>query len=411
MATCIWIGKAQSTAQVNTVTPASVTIGNTFTITINGKSVTVTATAATVANVTGLLTTAFNASEEPEFQEITATDSTTHVTLTADTAGVPFTSSSGSATGAGSAGHSCVTATTTANVSPNDWSNATNWSGAAAPVDNDDVIISDSEVSILYGLAQSSVNLTSLTIRETFTGQIGLPDYTSTGYREYRDKVLIFDYVTTLNIEQGSSVSAGQIRLDTGTAGACTATIRGINTSPTIGSEALWLDGSNGSNVLNVLGGSVAVATGAGEVAQWPTINATDAAVRVGSGSTLGTINQSGGEVQTDSAVTTWTMVNGSQSSVRGAATITTLNADDGTMTVLSSGTITTLNVGNNASADFTKDNRARTVTNCTVIAGATVLDSTKSVTWTNGIDLYRCSLADITLDLGTHFTITPSAI
>lgn len=92
MATLVWVGNAAARQQVSTLTPANVEIGDVFTATINGKSISFTATAATVANVTAGLTAAWNASTIAEFAEITASDSTTHVTLTSDSdEGEPFT--------------------------------------------------------------------------------------------------------------------------------------------------------------------------------------------------------------------------------------------------------------------------------------------------------------------------------
>ena len=114
MTTKIWRGDAPAVAQVSRITPATVEIGDTFTVTINGKSITVTATAATVANITALMTAAIAASDIPEFQEVTAADATTSLTLTANTAGVPFVVTS-SASNGGSAG---VAVTTTTAGSP-----------------------------------------------------------------------------------------------------------------------------------------------------------------------------------------------------------------------------------------------------------------------------------------------------
>ena len=91
MAVKDWRGDAVARAQVWRITPSDVEIGDTFTVTCNGKSITVTATAATVANVVSLLVAAIAASTIPEFLEITATaDGTTSVLLTASTPGVPF---------------------------------------------------------------------------------------------------------------------------------------------------------------------------------------------------------------------------------------------------------------------------------------------------------------------------------
>ncbi len=91
MATKIWRGDATAVAQVTTAIPvASVTIGDIFALAINGKRVIVTATAATAANVAALFATAIAASDDAEWQEVTATVSTDTLILTAATAGVPF---------------------------------------------------------------------------------------------------------------------------------------------------------------------------------------------------------------------------------------------------------------------------------------------------------------------------------
>lgn len=64
--------------------------------------------------------------------------------------------------------------TWTGAANDNSWNTPTNWSGGAVPVDNDDVIISGGP-DITTGLAQSAVELNSLTITEQFRGNIGTP--------------------------------------------------------------------------------------------------------------------------------------------------------------------------------------------------------------------------------------------
>ena len=113
MANQVFRGDAPAVAQVDTLTPANVEIGDVFTATINGKSITFTATVATVANVTAGIVAAWNVSTIQEFTEITATDSTTHITLMGDTAGVPFTVTS-SSTGDGAPADTFTQATSTA---------------------------------------------------------------------------------------------------------------------------------------------------------------------------------------------------------------------------------------------------------------------------------------------------------
>lgn len=80
-------------AQVWTSTPANVDVGDTFTLIINGTTVSFTATAATVANVTAGLSAAINASAQAS--AVTAVDGTTLVTITSDAAGTAFTGTTG----------------------------------------------------------------------------------------------------------------------------------------------------------------------------------------------------------------------------------------------------------------------------------------------------------------------------
>lgn len=95
MPTNILRGDAPAQAKVYHLTPANVEIGDIFTVTINGKSVSYTAAAATATDVINGLVAAINASTIPEFGEITAaavdSDSdgvSDYLTVTASTAGV-----------------------------------------------------------------------------------------------------------------------------------------------------------------------------------------------------------------------------------------------------------------------------------------------------------------------------------
>lgn len=104
MATNYYLGTTTARQQVVTVTPANVEVGDIFrlTLTLDDSSVitiTFTATAATVANVTAGLTAAWNASLNPWVAAITAADNTTNLTLTADVAGVPFSLTTSTANG------------------------------------------------------------------------------------------------------------------------------------------------------------------------------------------------------------------------------------------------------------------------------------------------------------------------
>ncbi len=76
-----------------------------------------------------------------------------------------------------------------------------------------------------------------------------------------------------------------------------------------------------------------------------------------------------------------------------------------------STGTLTNLYVSEGGVFDGRGDLRAFTITNCELGSGGSIYDPHKIMIWTNGIDLVRCRLADVTLDLGKHITVSPSAI
>lgn len=99
--TKLFTGNSVARAQVTTLTPLNVLTGDSFTVTINSKPITVTATADTAANVASLLADAINASLLPEWREVLATVSGDVVTLTARVAGRPFTVTAGSSDAVG----------------------------------------------------------------------------------------------------------------------------------------------------------------------------------------------------------------------------------------------------------------------------------------------------------------------
>ncbi len=189
MATIRWTGRAQAVAQSNLVTIGGAAANaQVYTLTINGKTVTYTATGTdTNATITTALLAALQLSTiPPEFQEISwaAGSTTTTITGTARTPGKPFTCTT-AATGTGT----LVSSVLSLNSGPNVIDLAANWSTGAVPVNGDDVVLEASNVSLLYDLGNlSSVTLASLTINASFTGAIGLPETNtdSTAYLEYR---------------------------------------------------------------------------------------------------------------------------------------------------------------------------------------------------------------------------------
>lgn len=407
MATLKAIGGSQAIAQITTATPTA-SNNATYTLTINGKDAAYTADAsATVAEITAGLLAAVQDLTDAEWAEVTTTDETTLVQMVAVTDGKPFTVS-----GAATAG-SLTVSTTTNSKGPNHWDDAENWSGGAIPVNSDDVNFENLAVDYLYGIDQNAVTLTSLNIKASYTGSIGLPNYGN--YAEYREKYLKIG-ATTCNIGVGDGQGSGRIKINFGSVQTAVNVWR--TASPLEqGLPAVMLVGTHASNVLNVYRGSVGVALESGQTSTIATLRVgymtsvdTDANVRLGSGVTLTTIEKSGGFLEINSAFTTLNHSAG-ETVIHGSGAATTINLDGGYIRYNSSGTITTLTISGGATIDFSGDMRAKTVTNCTILRGGRFIDPYGVVTVTNGWDFYECRHEDCEVVTGTHYTLTKSSI
>lgn len=422
MATLSWIGGALAVAQVDTLTiGGTIEAGDKFNITINNKTLSVSASNTDADDVAAEIAVAWAALDQtyyPEFAEITceAVGSGGQLTLTANTPGVPFTAtvetteSNDSAADAQTFG----TSTTTDSAGPNHWDSAGNWSTNTVPVDGDDVYFENSSISVLYGLSQTSIDLDSLHIKQSYTGQIGLARHNGS-YAQYRTQYLTLGTATVLEIGDGEGTGSSLIKISVGS-NQCAAVVHNTGNPAEAGLEAVLWKGTHASNTVQVKKGSVGIAVFAGETATVATLQVgyvdnqdSDAIVRCGSGTTLTTIVKSGGQLDIKSNVTTLTQDAGT-TTLSGSATLGTGNLDGGTLVYQSTGTATTLKVGPDGVLDFRPDLRSRTVTNCTIEKGAAVYDPFETVTWSNPITLNRCALPEVSLDLGTHITIDPGA-
>lgn len=180
MATNFWMGNAEAIAQVDTLTPANVEVGDVFTVTFLDDfgatlgSVSYTAAAATEADVCTGLVAAINGSGNAAVRRVVATDDTTHVTLTAADAGRPFNVSTDTTNVGGGADTQTLTATpVTANSGPNDVKCAANWSTRAVPAVGEDVVITPDGGAMLYNLDLSGTNYGRLVRMPGCYGQIG----------------------------------------------------------------------------------------------------------------------------------------------------------------------------------------------------------------------------------------------
>ena len=396
MATRTWTGNATAVGQVSTATPVAANSA-VYTLTINGKTVSYTADAsATVAEITAALTTAWNASEDGEFEEVTATDSTTYVTLTADEDGVPFT-----VIGSTSGGGSLTVATTTTATGPNYFTNANNWAELTVPVSGDDVVFDRGSVGLYYGLTQSAITLTSLTHYQTYTGNVGLPTYNTSGdYAEYRDQYLAIG-ATTVVYGLGTGTGSARFKLDTGSVQTAI-TVQNTGSSAENGVPAFLFKGTHASNALRANKGTVGVAVLSGEIATVTDLQVSAATVSLGTAVTLATIVQSGGSLLVQSGTTSLTLTAGELTVLGGNHTALTVRGQ-GTCKYGGTVTVTTLSVRGGGSVLYTIDLRTRTVTTCYIYKGATLRDPNSRTTFTNGINFRECDVNEVTVELGKH--------
>lgn len=404
MASIRWIGRAQAIAQVNTVTMAGAgdwVTGDTVTLTINDKALVVTVGASltdadvaitvkeaweneTLTDTTASYTPADGGQDIIEHSLITATVSGDVVTLTADTPGVPFTltvteTTSGDETATG--------AVATAATGPNHWDNADNWSTGSVPTTGDDLFFDNSDVSVLWALGQSSVDPASITIYQSYTGDIGLPKTNPAGYVEYFGDYLEID-VNTLVIGRDNGTGSGRIKIDSGSN---TTAIIVENTGNPAESdlEAFLWKGSDVSNSIEVHNGSVAAAAFGGESATLNTTRVVGGSFRGGEGFAAGTdLTNTAGTVSLVSNVGTL-VSDGGQVEIGGSATITTATITGGRLVWNSSGTITTVTNGggrDESVIDASGNNSSSTFTNYTQKARARLIDPLRTVTKTNDV-------------------------
>lgn len=378
MATTRWLGRALAVAKVMTHTiGGAAAAAQTYTITRNGKSISYTSIGGdTNTTIATALTTLLNASTVPEFSEVTWSSAAAIITGTCDTAGnnQTYTTTTDGA-------WTFVTALVTAASGPNRWDVAVNWSGGAVPVGADDVVI-DIPVSILDGLDQSAVTLTSLVIAASFdNAYIGRPRTNAGGYTEDRDIALKIS-ATTVRIGVGEGNGSGRVKINFGTV-QMTTEVRKTGQPIEQGVPSLLLLGTHASNAMDVQAGSVGVAIFGTEVSTLLTLRCSaNATVTCGEGCTLGTISGEG-TVQMNSAVTTLTQAGG-QWTINGSSAITTLTQNGGLLNHNSSSTITTATIGGTVNCGG--DASARTITTCTLNKGGKIVDPLNVLTITNGI-------------------------
>ena len=382
MAVNRFLAAAAAVAQVDTFTPGgTIEADDLFILTITGydgtvEVISVVAGGSAVADVTAALETAWNASTGTLTSTITASDETTNLTLTADTAGVEF-KAVGTTTEAGGGAaddQTFIRSATTDNAGPNSWDAADNWSEGTIPgaTADEDTWIEDSDVDILYGLDQSGAGqtLTSLNFTRTYTGKVGHDGATGT----------VGDYlqVKASDVQIGehfSSVRANgsaRIKLDLG-ATTSDITIHYMATSEDSPKPACrLLTNSDSTNIIEIKKGSVGIASETGETSvvgdvriSYDTSKATDASLQIGTGVTFDLLTCDGGDTitRTTTDLSTKTVTtNGGTLALGGSSAVGTLNVAGASVVPTTTGDITACNI-TAGTCDFTQSAEPRTVT------------------------------------------------
>lgn len=420
--TAYWAPNQAAVAQVRSYAfTAPSSVGNTYTASINGKSVTYTSVAGdTATTVATALFNLLNVSTgiAAEFTEITFTNpSAGTVVATATTAGTPFAgvTVNGVAnvglvltTGNGLA-NGITTTETTANASPNDVYDAQNWlrvnfantppsSTRALPVNTDDVVVANTGVSMLWNLDRlADVQFNTYTREQSFTGTIGLPENNPGGYTEWRATYFRF------NGPQGSVPSGGlAMVLGAGSGSGPSRERYDLQSSQytltvlAAGSAAdefgVRILGQHTSNTFRLLGGvSLGIAMLPGEKANLSS-STVDGGATLGIGANVtwtaaSTLTMLGGAAILNAAPATLTMSNGAQAVfATDGLTWATITAQGGcNLTFLAGGVITTLTMSVGCTLDKSNDVRGLTITNHTIDGDSCqIIDPLNSITFTN---------------------------
>lgn len=295
-----------------------------------------------------------------------------------------------------------------------DYDTVTNWVGDSKPVNGGSAIIPASATVNIAGFDASAVTLIGFTVEPGCTITIGSKANAVVSPL----KITLLNSAAYYNADLGGT---GETYLDV--ADYAKIIVRAAGSAPATGEWGLNLSGTVdgvGAGQIFILASSGAIGIGATlnedmEVNKVFVSGAPDDVTIGGNvtdndGSSAVALDIEGGTVVTYCALTTVTKTGGALYH-RGSGVVAALSDIAGTIYYQGTGTITNLYISEGGNIDFTTDLQSRTVTNCELGSGGTITDSQKTVTFTNGVDLVRCKLSDVTLDLGKHITLTPSAV
>ena len=418
MAVKVWIARQQARAQVDQMVLASGVSGASYSVTINGKTITFTTSGTTAAPAitSGLLSGLIN-STEPEFSEITWTGISSGLQATAGTAGKPFTYS---ITLAGSSGGFFNTSGVVANLSPSDVNDGVNYETSGKPATGDDLIF-DGRVKTpaKWNLdLLSGISLNTLEVSSVYGGtdaQIGLSELDEDGdYPQYRPIYLGIG-ATVVNIGRGTGVGIRLLKLDTGNSG-LEYNILKTGTPLEDNREAVTIKGINSSGRANVSLGSFGFAVLGGESGRLVSLNigvgTGTPRVNLGFGADMasGTINFNNGSLTLNGRVSTLNYNAGTGGTITGSGAILALNVRGGSLTHQGTGPIGSITVGTPGQLTLSDVGPALTISGAVTLAAQTSLtDRGFRGSYASGIVYSNCRMKDVTVDLGPSRTIKPS--
>lgn len=395
MTTRVWLGQSPAVAQ-RSQAQCTGTIGNpdTYQCVVNGEVINsfVSSGSTTCLILVQALASGFNAATGKAYARgITATGYTTGGLIYLDfVSDIPGNPHAVSVNATGASPTFPAFADTIANVSPNDWANAVNWSGGVVPIAADDVVFRDSTVPVLWGLDQAAVTLASLVIEQTYTGTIGLNQRqyvtgangaADTSRPEWRDDYLDIGWDECRIGEivgPGNPGGSGRLKLDNAKAGASTTTI--FNSSAggadsNLPNVRLLLAHASADVLVREASGGVGIAMDdPAETSTCGDISVSDettaSRVFIGEGVTLNSFSQQGGDnVLRSAATVTGVTVLGGQLTIEGSNyNITQLDVEGGTVypnsTTTSGVAVTTINI-DGGTVDGSQSREPRTWGTC----------------------------------------------
>lgn len=435
MATNVYTGAAETRIDSGTITVGgTIEVGDVFKVTLGGATVQISAATTVVATVGTQLYTALIAdTAPPQFATLTFTDNGDGtIDWEGPNDGRPvsdFLSVATTEAGGGAADAQTISKTVTqVGTGPYDLTNVQNWDTGAIPTNGEDVIFGMTPFLPRYNMdGLSAVTLNNLTVVKTDTDGLVLgskPYNVDDGYYEYVETHLVVNFLYLhIGYGEGRYTPGGYVKGDYATTGSCLIRMYSSGNRDNNG-NAPWhwySDASTGStNYVTVENGHLDIATL--KPSYTPTLLSVSAGtkgnIRVGYDGNNGTVYEArnGGVLTlldkwTSPAIT---VRSGGTVNMRGAslASVTTLlltverggilNYERATTSII------TTYVGYGRGNFTPGRSGTHTITNCDLYAGAAFVDGSKRLTFTNGIDLNGCTVADLEeFNIGQNIRLT----